>query len=103
MKVYLSVLLLLLCSLSHAEIYMYVDESGKKIFTDQPPKSTSLADKKLREQEAKQHSIACTGLREELEIKRRHRSESEGNTSREFYYDSQIRTLKEQIATSCET
>ena len=101
-KIILS-LLIVFSPISQAEIYQYVDENGRTVFTNNPPQHTGLKDKELREKDAENQRVLCADLAEELANKEYQRRKVTNDINREFYLDSQIRLIKEDIAQSCES
>lgn len=99
------ILLLLAISLPSAAetiIYQYLDENGRHVFTDRPPQSTGLVDRQIRKDNAARKALLCSDLADLLANKRLERSKLKNNVSREFYLDSQIRLITDEIAASCE-
>lgn len=103
MKKIILFLLIIFSSISQAEIYQYVDEKGKTVFTNNPPQHTGLKDQEFRKKAAENQKIRCADLAEQLAYKKYQRSKVAGDTNREFYLDSQARLIKDEIAESCES
>ncbi|MEH6358885.1 MAG: DUF4124 domain-containing protein [Pseudomonadales bacterium] len=95
-------LLIIFSSTSQAKIYQYEDENGNAVFTNKPPQHTGLADKELKRKNAENQKIICANLTEQLVNKKHQRSKVTTDINREFYLDSQIRVIIEDIAKSCD-
>lgn len=101
MKVYTPLLFLFITSICQAEIYIQIDENGRKSFTDRPPENSGISDRTVEREEAKRYKLKCDDLSENIKNNEYKRTKVEGNSRREFYYDSKIKQLKEEFNQSC--
>jgi hypothetical protein len=79
-----------------------VDENGSTVFTHKPPQHTGLADQELKRRSTEKQKIMCADLAVNLVNKKYQRSKVTNDINREFYLDSQIRLIIEDIADSCD-